>query len=329
MTHKKIAELAHVSVSTVSKALSGSAEVSKEVAEQICRIAMEIGYFEEKNRRSKTYRKNTALNIAVIVPEIISVTYSESVSLIKEEIEKKGGVVSVYVFDFDLKKLDSIMEMIMVKGFADGIISFHSPGIMTKPSIPVLCIGKTKNIYYSTITGNAEKYFEDIIHYLMDMGHTKIGYAGEPKTEAKLNAYTDIIRNAGLKEYVYVSEKRFGDAGKDTAMMYLESDDRPTAVICAYDEIAIAFMDELAIKGVKIPDDVSVIGINNVPACGYCTPKLTTVSTDKSNVYETSVNKFMDKIITGSSEVFHVKVLHEIIKRDSVKNIKQYGDGKK
>lgn len=322
MTHKKIAELAHVSVSTVSKALSGSAEVSKEVAEKICRIAMEVGYFEEKNKRSKTYRKNTALNIAVIVPEIISVTYSESVSLIKEEVEKKGGVVSVYVFDFDQKKLDSIMEMIMVKGFADGIISFHPPGIKTKPSIPVLCIGKSDNIYYSTISGDGKKHFEDIVNYLMEMGHTKIGYAGELKTDTKLNSYKEQIRNAGLDEYVYVSEERFGDAGKDTARMYLESENRPTAVICAYDEIAIAFMDELAINGVRVPDDVSVMGINNVPACEYCTPRLTTVSLDKSNVYELSVNRFMDKIISGSSEIFHMKVLREIIKRDSVKNIK-------
>jgi len=322
MTHKKIAELAHVSVSTVSKALSGSAEVSKEVAEKICRIAMEVGYFEEKNKRSKTYRKNTALNIAVIVPEIISVTYSESVSLIKEEVEKKGGVVSVYVFDFDQKKLDSIMEMIMVKGFADGIISFHPPGIMTKPSIPVLCIGKSDNIYYSTIYRDSKMYFEDIIGYLMEMGHTRIGFSGELKTDSKLNSYKEQIRNAGLDEYVYVSEERFGDAGKDTARMYLESENRPTAVICAYDEIAIAFMDELLINGVKVPDDVSVMGINNVPACEYCTPRLTTVSLDKSNVYELSVNRFMDKIISGSSEVFHVKVLHEIIERDSVKNIK-------
>ena len=66
MTHKIIAELAHVSVSTVSKALSGSAEVSKEVADEIRRIALEVGYFEEKNKRSKNYRKNTSTLICIL-----------------------------------------------------------------------------------------------------------------------------------------------------------------------------------------------------------------------------------------------------------------------
>ncbi len=322
MTHKKIADLAHVSVSTVSKALSGSAEVSKEVAEEICRIAFEVGYFEEKNKRSKSYRKNTALNIAVIVPEIISVTYSSSVSLFKEEIEKRGGFVSVYVFDFDVAKLNAIVEMIMVKGVADGIITFHPFTILTKPSVPVLCIGKTINEYSSTITSDLETCMRDVIDYLISMGHTKIGYAGEPKTHVKRDSYKKAISDNGLEEYVYVSEERFGDAGKDTARMYMEAEDRPTVVICAYDEIAIAFMDELSIYGVSVPDDVSVMGMNNVPACEYCTPRLSTVSSDRSNVYEKSVNMFMDKIISGSSEIFHVEGVHEIIKRDSVKNIK-------
>lgn len=325
MTHKKIAELAHVSVSTVSKALSGSAEVSKEVADEIRRIALEVGYFEAKNKRSKNYRKNTALNIAVLVPEIVSITYSSMVSLFKEVVEKRGGFVSVYVFDFDTDKLDSIVEMIMVKGFADGIIAFHSPSLISRPSIPLLCIGKTKNKYYDSISADMHKCVIDIVEYLKSMGHTRIGYAGEPKTSVKMDAYRDAMEKLfpeGYTEYVYVSEGRFGDAGKDAAGMYLESEDRPTVVICAYDEIAIAFMNELCINGINVPDEVSVVGMNNVPACEYCAPKLTTISSNRDNVYQEYVDLFMEKIITGSNGIFHAEVVHDIVKRESVRNIK-------
>ena len=324
MTHKIIAELAHVSVSTVSKALSGSAEVSKEVADEIRRIALEVGYFEEKNKRSKNYRKNTSLNIAIIVPEIISITYSSMVALIKRVVEKRDGIVSVYVFDFDVEKLDSIMEMIMVKGFADGVITFHSPTSMTKPSIPVLCIGKTRNEYYDTIIGDSIGSMTDVIEYLKGMGHTKIGYAGELKTSIKQDVYKKVMKEifGEYEEYSYVSKERFGDAGKDAARMYLEADNRPTAVICAYDEIAIAFMNELNINGLRVPGDVSVIGMNNIPACEYCAPKLTTVSSNANNVYETCIGKFMDRIVNGTSEVSHTEVLHNIIKRESVQSIK-------
>ncbi len=325
MTHKKIAELAHVSASTVSKALSGSAEVSKELADEIRSIALEVGYFEEKNKRSKNYRKNTALNIAVLVPEIVSVTYSSTVSLIKTEVEKRGGFVSVYVFDFDHNKLDTITEMIMVKGFADAIISFYPPQINFKPSIPVLCISKTDNRFYDTVTANMTSAMGDVIDYLKSKGHTKIGYAGELKTSTKLESYITAMKNSGLcinDKFIYVSDQRFGDAGKDTADMYLKAEERPTAVVFAYDEIAIAFMNELSINGVNVPSDVSVVGINNIPACEYCTPKLTTLSTEKENVYEICINRFMDKIMKGSSEIIHTEIAYELIERESVLNIK-------
>ena len=79
MTHKKIAELAHVSVSTVSKALSGSKEVSRELTEEIKRIAFETGYFQEKSKRRLMYEKNQQVLIAVICPEVISIQYSRMI----------------------------------------------------------------------------------------------------------------------------------------------------------------------------------------------------------------------------------------------------------
>ena len=73
MTHKKIAELAHVSVSTVSKALSGSREVSRELTEEIKRIAIETGYFQEKSRRRLMYEKDQQVLIAIVCPEVVKI----------------------------------------------------------------------------------------------------------------------------------------------------------------------------------------------------------------------------------------------------------------
>ena len=68
MNHRKIAELANVSASTVSKALSGSTEISREVTERIRRIAIESGYFKEKTRRKREYNNNSSIFIALLVP---------------------------------------------------------------------------------------------------------------------------------------------------------------------------------------------------------------------------------------------------------------------
>ena len=76
MTHKKIAEIANVSVSTVSKALSGSKEVSEELADEIKRIALETGYFKKKNERKLGYINPDSIRVTIICPEIISIFYS-------------------------------------------------------------------------------------------------------------------------------------------------------------------------------------------------------------------------------------------------------------
>ena len=91
MNHRKIAELAHVSTSTVSKALSGSREVSDDVAEMIRRIALETGYFTQKNKRKAENKRRKEANISIVCPEIISIHYSRIVTLVKSFVEERGG----------------------------------------------------------------------------------------------------------------------------------------------------------------------------------------------------------------------------------------------
>ena len=111
-THKKIAQLAGVSLSTVSKALSGSAEISEATREKIIKIAEETGYFKKKSQRKLEYSKHRAVNIALICPEIISIHYSTTLTTIKNEIEKRGGNTFIYTSDFDPEKLKSIIKHI-------------------------------------------------------------------------------------------------------------------------------------------------------------------------------------------------------------------------
>lgn len=106
MTYKRIADLAHVSLSTVSKALSGSSDVSRELKEKIIKIAIEQGYFSEKNKVRRDNTDNQSIGIAVICPEIISVTYSHAITNIKNEIEQMGGTASVYMHEFDTAKMN-------------------------------------------------------------------------------------------------------------------------------------------------------------------------------------------------------------------------------
>ena len=142
MNHRKIARLAGVSPSTVSKALSGSAEISEATAEKIRRIAIDVGYFKEKTKRKREYANGGDLLIAVIVPEIMGFYYATIVTCIKNHVEAKGGRVAVYVHDFDPDKSTDILQSIILRGATDGVILFSKPDLPIKPNIPMVYCGK-------------------------------------------------------------------------------------------------------------------------------------------------------------------------------------------
>lgn len=324
MTYKKIAELAHVSVSTVSKVLSGSSEISDELSEKIRRIAMEGGYFKEKNKRKREYSNNRALLIAVVVPEIVSVNYSAIVTCLKKAIESRGGRIAVYMYDFDMKKLNSTVEMIIIKENADGIILFSSPSLSVKPNIPIVCIGGISSERYDSVGVSVEAIMNDAVEFLKNLGHTKIGFVGETNTFTKHKAFKNAIDNSKLTyfdKYSYIIRGRFEEIGIEAAKKMISDKDMPTAVICAYDEVALGMIYELDKNGVSVPDDISVMGINNIPSSEYVKIPLTTVVAMNEEQYISAVEILFDKIINETSSVKHITMDHKIIERKSTRRI--------
>lgn len=279
MTYKKIAQLANVSIATVSKALSYSDEISTELREKIIKIAIECGYFAEKGRRKIGYSKDGAITIAVLCPEIISIAYAGEITAIKKSLEMRGAVAAIYVYDFDSDKLNHIIKNIIVGNRADGIIFFQGKEIEAEGSVPIVGIG-SGNGNYDTVSPDTTGYFSEIIKYLKDLGHRDIAFVGELYTESKSEAFKQAldIHNIPFDENnLYIIDKRFEEIGYIAGEKIAKRDKLPTAIICAYDEIALALMRSLTENGIKIPEQISVVGINDVPMSEYSLIPLTTV----------------------------------------------------
>ncbi len=326
MTHKKIAELAHVSVSTVSKALSGSREISEELSQKIIKIAIENGYFEDKNKRKIEYGKPDTISIAVVCPEYVSIAYAKEITAFKKEIELRGGLASVYATDFDNEKMNRIIEMITVRNSADGIILYPSGELKVTPSAPTVLLADKVTDKYDTVFNDIGEILYDIVKYLKDAGHTRIAYVGETKTEIKREAYKNSMESLGLwydagNDYVF--DARFEEIGYRAAEQMLKRDELPTAVVCAYDEVAMAFIHKLAEKNIKVPEDISVIGINDIPQAAYSQIPLTTVNTFDEEKGVAVVDLLYDKIYNSPRDVQHIKIKHKLIERKSVKMEKQ------
>lgn len=319
MTYEKIAKKANVSLSTVSKALNGSKEVNPELRQRIVDIATEEGYFTQKGKRKVEYIRNGAITVAVVCPEIISVAYAGEINAIKQELESRGAFLSVYIYDFDQEKLDRIIENITVGNRAEGIILFPPSPVVAEPSIPMIAIGEASG-KCDTVSCDMSACFSDIIGYLKDLGHKDIAFVGERLTVSKEKAFKNALLNHGLEfkaENEYIINERFEDIGYAAADEMLKSASLPSAAVCAYDEIALALIKRLSENGVKVPQDISVVGINDIPMSAYSLIPLTTVRIFEKEQAQLAIKMLYEKIFGNSEAIRHVTIQHKLIERDS------------
>ena len=326
MNQKKIAELAHVSLSTVSKALSGSTEINPETAAEIRKIAIDIGYFKEKNKIKRDNTNNRLLHIALIVPEITGFHYSSIINCLKNEVESKDAFVSIHVYDFDRAKADRILESIILQGVTDGVIMFSEPNLPIKPNIPIVIFSISANENYSSVGHNVAALIDDSVKFLFDLGHKKIGFVGELNTLYTSNSFKLAMIENKLPfddRFVYIVNGRFEAIGIEASKKIVSQQERPTAIIAAYDEVAMSLIHGLTQNGIKVPDDISVMGINNISSSAYAQIPLTTVETFSEEQYKTAVEILFDKIINETVVIKHITIQHKIIERNTTKYIKE------
>lgn len=324
MTHRKIAEKANVSVSTVSKALSGSKEVSTELAAKIHKIAVEMGYFKEKSKRKLEYLKEKTPLIAIISPEIISIHYSEMITYIKNDIESRRGRVAVYIDDFDVEKYKNIIEKITLGKNTDGIISFSAYNLDVKPDIPIVCMCEMKKKYWcDTVCVDTHAIIGDLIKYLVSLGHRRIGFVGEPLTMSKQNIFVEEMNKLCLnvdENDLYTIDERFEKIGEVAAELITERSYFPTAFVTGYDEVAIGLVSGFVKAGLNVPEDVSVVGMNDVHYGIYTKKPPTTVKLFYDEQSRIAVNLIYEKIFCKDSPTQNVIINHEIIVRDTTGN---------
>lgn len=279
MTLRELAIAAKVSVSTVSKAFNNSHEISSDTRERIFEIAKQYGCF---HKYYKDHYPNKV--VAVICPEIKSNHYSEQVEYIQDKLAGYGIEVLIATDDFNAVRQQRIISLLTEHTKVDGIIVYELRASVPKGmEIPLVSIGTAEEIRHTdAIRGNQKKNFSTAIAHLRELGHSKIAFIGEPLTQTSLETFQQIMQNYELdSDLVFTAEGRFEEAGKDGVRHLLESGKPFTALFCAYDYIAIGAIKELKKYGLRVPEDISVVGNNNIRTAGHLDKGLTTI--DQSN----------------------------------------------
>ena len=265
MTLSKLAQLANVSVSVVSKAFSGKDGVSDAMREHVFAVAREHGCCEQFYH--VPYDKPV---VAVIIPEAISVYYIHFIEVLKKSMERNGYTMLLSISNFDPEMTRELVRYYTEHGKVNGIVLFGgSPALKKKYDTALITIndssfdGRPSTVRFDPSSGICEA-----LTRLTELGHRRIAYIGEPLTSEKcsiMKRYMEQLSIEVCPELMIESRHRFEDAGRDGVSRLLELPDRPTAIFGAYGYITKGIIKELDANSLRIPEDISVISMDSDP----------------------------------------------------------------
>ena len=296
MTLTELAKLANVSISTASKAFSGSHEISRETRDRIFDVARENGCFD---KYYKGPRENPL--IALIVPESESEYYGRDIGILERELSNSGADTVIALTRFDKDREARLFREMTYRMGVDGVVLIGSgEKICNRDEIPLIKIGGTEiaenadQIYINYEGGMAE-----IVSLIKEYGHKRVGFFGEKLTDAKQRMFRKAMRQAGLpimQKYILTSTCRFEKAGEDCMKRLIEIGNLPSVIIAAYDQIAIGAMKYAKSRGYKIPEDISFVGMDDISATDYLEVPLTSIHVHTDEVCREVVNLMFKRI---------------------------------
>lgn len=310
-TLSKIAKLAHVSVSTVSKAFSMSKEVSDETRELIFNIAKENGCFK------KYYKaKYPKFVVAVICPEFESRYYAIHISLIEKYLAECDCDICVASTCFSRQKEHELISYYSEYASVDAIIVIGNKHKDYDTDIPILY---TENEHREA----SRNGLEHAITYFLNRGVSKIGFIGETHTVTKYDDFNNLLLENGISsddKYISITEERFEKGGYIAMQKLFDNGNVPRAVICAYDYMAIGAIRCVFDNGLRVPDDVAVVGFDDIPESEFLNPPLASIATGTDALCKNITEKLIC-ILTGkkytaralSCSEFHLRHSADII----------------
>ncbi len=295
ITLSKLAQLAHVSISTASKAFSGSHEVNEQTREHIFALAKEHGVFK------KFYNtKYPQLVIAVIVPEFKGGHYGPFLDAFRKCLQERGCAMTVTTGEFSSEESKRVYDYYSNYTDVDGVILIDSQipfqNELTAPTV-VLSSGDVQ----CDVMTDYDSALEKALVYFGSKGVSDIGILTERRTGRKLDRFKAAIEKicgAVDDRYIVVSDLRFEECGYECMMRLIEANTVPRAILCGYDEIAIGAMRALAERGFSVPKDVAIIGCNDIPSSSYTVPSLSSIDFRRADCAALAVEIMLSKIFS-------------------------------
>lgn len=325
-TIKDVAKLAGVSISTVSYALNGTRSISDETKKKVYAAVKELDYKPSGIARSLKMKQNHI--IAVVVNEFIGPVYQQIIHGVTKAAKKSGYEVIASECFSEKTEITKVLSQRFVDGAI--ILASYLNDNMIKDlagdNFPIVVLDrKIKNKNITSILINNELGAYEAIKYFYENGHRKIGFLSGPN-----NSYDNNTRHKGfikaMKKFNLNVEKQWcltsnftEEGGYDVIKEFINNTPReqlPTAFFISNDEMAIGAMKAFHESGINIPEDMAIIGFDDIDLCKYVTPNLSTVHRPCYGLGTLAANSLISKL-EGEKVSNLISLSSELVIRES------------
>jgi len=290
VTISDVAALAGVSTATVSRTLSAPDKVSASARERVLAAVSTTGY--TPNVAARQLRVARSMMVLVVVPWHITPFFAELLPSFDRALAEKG--YGMLVGDLNDRALqEPRLVHLAAAGQVDGIVLLNGLVLADRGrrvdsmGVPIVAMCVPAGDDFPAILVEDREGAGAAARHLLGLGHTRFGYlsgpAGNHNDRERWDGFRTALAAAGIDP---CRVARFpgtfhGPSGVDAGRRFLALEERPTAVFCASDMMAIGFIHAVEAAGLRVPDDVSVVGFDGIEMAQYSTPALTTVSQPK------------------------------------------------
>ncbi|MFP4371430.1 MAG: LacI family DNA-binding transcriptional regulator [Halanaerobium sp.] len=327
---KDVARKAEVSTATVSRVINGESYVSKEVKEKVLKAIKSLGYSPNVNARN--LRKKQTNLIGVIIPDILNTVFGRTLRAIEKIAEQNDLDLVIFNYASKYSRLENFFN-ILERRRADGLIFISGEynkkeeALIKKFDLPLIQIFRDRNHENLTIPNlNIDNYqmAYQVVNKLYQKGYRKIAFiSGSPLKEhrsSRLLAYEQAMNDLGLDiEEGFIQKGEYDlESGYQALKRIIENYLIPEAVFAANDEMAIGAMRYAQDINLKIPEEIALIGIDNIDISRDSVPELSTVNQPYFEIGKKSVELLLQLIKGQQLEQDEYLFEHEILLRETV-----------
>jgi LacI family transcriptional regulator len=326
----EVAEKAGVSFGTVSRVVNNDIHVKKETRERVLKVMDRLGYVANRQARSLAGGKSNI--IGVLVPDLGTGYIEEIIRGIDAELSLSDIDLILYTTHRTASKEANYVAN-LAKGMVDGLLLVlpRSPadyiGTLTGRNFPFVLIdhqGTGRNCPAVGATNWQGAY--RATEYLIKLGHSRIGFITGSMdlgcSMERLEGYLSALRThhaSDAPELIYEGTF-FQPDGYAGASALLDLPNPPSAIFASNDIMALGVMDAVRSRGLRIPDDVSIVGFDDIPQSAVVRPALTTVNQPLEKMGRVATQMLLDLLRQPDKEVGRIELPTELVIRDSCQN---------